>query len=74
LPVTATSGTSLASPNYAAMQPTLLICAECGRHDDERVRGWQGHLVDLDDDGHDEVVFFCPRCVAREFGSFEYAE
>jgi hypothetical protein len=26
-------------------------------------------VVDVDDDGQDEVVFFCPRCAAREFGS-----
>jgi hypothetical protein len=40
----------------------------CGREQAERERGWQGHLVDLDEDGVDEVAFFCPRCAAREFG------
>lgn len=29
---------------------------------------WQGHLVDLDDDGEDEVAFYCPACAEREFG------
>jgi hypothetical protein len=50
------------------MLTTALVCAECGREDDDRERAWQGHLVDLDDDGADEVVFFCPDCAAREFG------
>ncbi len=30
-------------------------------------RGWQAHHVDLDDDGDDELVFYCPGCAAREF-------
>lgn len=46
----------------------VLVCAECGRIEAEAEHGWQGHLVDLDDDGADEVLFFCPRCAAREFG------
>jgi hypothetical protein len=46
----------------------VLVCAECGRVTAEAGRGWQGHLVDVDDDGADEVLFFCPRCAAREFG------
>lgn len=46
-----------------------LVCIECGRRADEEARGWQGHLVDLDDDGDDEVVFYCPLCATREFGT-----
>jgi len=45
-----------------------LVCAECCCEAAEAERGWQGHLVDVDDDGADEVLFFCPRCAAREFG------
>ena len=26
-------------------------------------------LVELGDDGQDEVMFFCPGCTAREFGT-----
>ena len=29
--------------------------------------GWEAHLADLDDDGQDEVVFYCPVCAEREF-------
>jgi hypothetical protein len=43
-------------------------CLECGTQADEGARGWQGYLADLDDDGEDEVAFFCPDCIAREFG------
>jgi hypothetical protein len=46
-----------------------LVCVECGRRADQEARGWQGHLVDLDDDGDDEVVFYCPLCATREFGT-----
>jgi hypothetical protein len=40
---------------------------ECECSSDDPADGWEGHLVDLDDDGEDEVAFFCPRCAAREF-------
>jgi hypothetical protein len=46
-----------------------LRCVECETSPDASARGWQGHLVDVDDDGEDEVVFYCPRCAAREFGA-----
>jgi hypothetical protein len=45
-----------------------LLCTECERTGAAAEDGWQGHLVDLDDDGEDEVAFFCPFCAAREFG------
>lgn len=45
-----------------------LICIECATPASASARGWQGRLVDLDDDGNDEVVFYCPACAAREFG------
>jgi hypothetical protein len=45
-----------------------LLCCECGRRSLGVAAGWEGHLVDLDDDGRDEVVFFCSSCAAREFG------
>jgi hypothetical protein len=40
---------------------------ECGRLADESALGWEGHIADLDDDGEDEVGFWCPACAAREF-------
>lgn len=46
----------------------VLICVECERENRGEERGWEGHLVDLDDDGKDEVAIFCPDCAAREFG------
>jgi hypothetical protein len=48
--------------------PAMLVCCECERRSAGTASGWQGYLVDLDDDGRDEVVFFCPGCAAREFG------
>ena len=52
--------------------PTVPVCVECGRRADREARGWQGHIVDADDDGDAEVVFFCPRCAAREFGDLRH--
>jgi hypothetical protein len=48
--------------------PAELICVECGGRADPDARGWQGHLVEDDDDERDDVIFFCPGCAAREFG------
>jgi hypothetical protein len=45
-----------------------LVCCECERYSAGCATGWRGYLVDLDEDGEDEVVFFCPDCAAREFG------
>lgn len=45
-----------------------LVCEECGCEAVAIALGWQGHLVDLDDDGQDEVAFFCLLCAQREFG------
>jgi hypothetical protein len=45
-----------------------LVCEECRTHATGRASGWRGYLIDVDDDGADEVVFYCPRCAAREFG------
>jgi hypothetical protein len=42
---------------------TLLICAECGRHDPGDESGWTLRL-DVDD----ELVAFCPDCDRNEFG------
>jgi hypothetical protein len=46
----------------------VLVCVECQQRSAAGAEGWQGHLVDLDDDGEDEVVFYCASCAAREFG------
>jgi hypothetical protein len=45
-----------------------LVCCECHGRSAATAMGWRGYLVDLDDDGQDEVVFFCPGCAVREFG------
>jgi hypothetical protein len=45
-----------------------LVCVACEQADDGSGRGWQGYLADLDDDGLDEVVLFCPSCAYRELG------
>jgi hypothetical protein len=54
------------------MSGAKLRCVECEERSDASARGWHGYLVDVDvdveDDGEDEVVFYCPRCAAREFG------
>ena len=44
------------------------MCVACEEEADPSARGWQGYLADLDDDGRDEVVLFCPSCAYREFG------
>jgi len=46
----------------------VLVCVECEQRSAACAEGWQAHLVDLDDDGADEVVFYCAGCAAREFG------
>jgi hypothetical protein len=46
---------------------TTLTCIECKTPPVEQATGWVGYLVDLDEDGEDEVVFYCPRCAQREF-------
>ena len=51
------------------LTPSNLLCCDCERRAVGTAAGWLGHLVDLDDDGRDEVAFFCPACAAREFGT-----
>ena len=46
----------------------ILVCIEYALPANEQAPGWEGHLVDLDDDGEDEVAFYCPDCAGREFG------
>jgi hypothetical protein len=54
--------------NHPGVRPDQLLCEECEALSGARAEGWRGHLVDLDDDGEDEVVFYCLRCATREFG------
>jgi hypothetical protein len=49
------------------MIPAALVCCECECASRGAAIGWEGHLVDLDDDGADEIAFFCPECAEREF-------
>jgi hypothetical protein len=47
---------------------TILQCAECERpwlHEDTE-HWWSAYLTD---DEPPEVVFFCPNCAQREFGT-----
>lgn len=47
-----------------------VVCIECAASSARTsfARGWRAYLVDLDDDGQDEAVFYCPVCAEREFG------
>ena len=42
-------------------------CEECHVEAEGDAKGWEALLADLDDDGQDEVVFYCPLCAQREF-------
>ena len=45
-------------------------CVRCEEREVEAegdAKGWEAHLVDLDDDGQDEVVFYRSVCAEREF-------
>jgi hypothetical protein len=44
-----------------------MTCEECCHEASGRADGWEGLLVDLDDDGQDEVIFYRPVCAEREF-------
>jgi hypothetical protein len=46
-------------------------CEECGQEAAGRAMGWETLLVDLDDDGENEVVFYCPACAEHEFHAVE---
>jgi hypothetical protein len=46
-------------------------CDECGREPEVEAHGvgWLAFRVDLpDDDDPAEVIVFCPKCAAKEFG------
>jgi len=42
---------------------------ECEVEAEGDAKGWEAHLADLDDDGQDEVVVYCPVCAERKFKS-----
>jgi hypothetical protein len=66
----------VAGHDHLCVTGSELVCVECERRSAAGAPGWQGHLVDVDDDGEDEIVFYCPCCAAREFGgdfTFEQA-
>ena len=44
-----------------------MTCEECGQEATGRAERWEALLIDLDDDGQDEIVFYCPVCAEREF-------
>jgi len=45
-----------------------MTCEECDQDATGHAEGWEALLVDLDADGLDEVVFYCPECWQREIG------
>ena len=47
----------------------VIVCEECGAVAEGHARRWRAYLFDVDDDGHDELVCYCPSCAAFEFGS-----
>jgi hypothetical protein len=49
------------------VDPTELIYVECGARSGQDAAGWRGYRVDIADGGDEEVLFFCPSCVEREF-------
>jgi hypothetical protein len=42
-------------------------CQECKLEAEGDARGWEALLIDLDDDGQDEVVFYRAVRAEREF-------
>ena len=49
-------------------------CVECGTQAGGRAEGWRAYRADLSDphgegDAEPDVVFYCPNCARREFGS-----
>jgi hypothetical protein len=49
------------------MPATAIVCLECEEHTNDEARGWEAHRYDVDDDGADEILFYCPACAVREF-------
>jgi len=49
------------------MTATTLVCVECSERADREARDWEAHLCDLDDDGDNDLLVYCPDCAAREF-------
>lgn len=46
----------------------VLVCEECGAVAADDAKRWRAYLFDVDDDGQDEVLCYCPACAAYEFG------
>jgi len=49
------------------MRAATLVCLECEEHADDEARGWEAHRCDVDDDGENEILVYCPDCAVREF-------
>ncbi len=46
-----------------------LVCAQCGDISPPRAPGWHGYRTDEPStDDVPNIAFYCPFCVAREFG------
>jgi hypothetical protein len=47
-----------------------LVCQECNLRSDERALGWRALRGDVPgEDPEPLLLFYCPICAAREFGS-----
>jgi len=49
------------------MTATTLVCVECSERAVPKAYGWEAHRCDLDDDGQDDILVYCPVCAVREF-------
>lgn len=49
------------------MRVVTLYCNECGCASAKGASSWRAELVDVNEDGQDEILFFCPVCALREF-------
>jgi hypothetical protein len=60
-------------PRAVGHTRTVIRCEEYGVESDEVASGWRGYVTpDLDDEEQEkQVLFFCPDCARREFGSFD---
>jgi hypothetical protein len=44
----------------------VLECAECSVTAIGSAYGWAAYLCDLDDNGYDELLVYCPRCLVEQ--------
>lgn len=69
-----TSGQCARDGSYDVVANTVLACEECDATATASATafGWEAHLADVEEDGQDDVVVYCPRCAFREFHADEF--